>query len=115
MSVRGRSHGFNQGLGLGILQHEPAGAGIQGIVIEAVDEASPAAQAGLRPYDPRSGELGDVITAVNGRALPSVQALVAELDRAGLGTEVELTVVRNVYPDRREERRLRLRVVDLQK
>jgi hypothetical protein len=31
VSVRGRSHGFNQGLGLGILQHEPAGAGIQGI------------------------------------------------------------------------------------
>ena len=104
--------------GIGIRPMRPeivARAGIQGIVIEAVDEASPAAQAGLRPYDPRSGELGDVITAVNGRALPSVQALVAELDRAGLGTEVELTVVRNVYPDRREERRLRLRVVDLQK
>jgi 2-alkenal reductase len=104
--------------GIGITPVRPelvARAGIQGIVLADVDPQSPAAEAGLQPYNPRTGELGDVITAVNGRALPSVSALVAELDRAGLDSMVELTVVRQVFPDRRESRQVRLKVVDLRR
>lgn len=104
--------------GIGITPMRPEMAvrlGVQGLVLADVDPHSPAAEAGLQPYNPRTGELGDVIVAVNGRQLPSVSALVTELDRVGMGNLVNLTVVRHIYPDRREQRELQLRVVDLRR
>jgi 2-alkenal reductase len=83
-------------------------AGIRGVVIRRVTPGLPAAMAGLRPADPRTGDLGDVIVAVDGRRVDTVARFSAELDRVGVNNLAELTVVRG-----RVERRVRVRVVDL--
>lgn len=97
--------------GIGISPVRPdlvARAGIQGVVIAEVSPGSPAAAAGLQPLNRRSGELGDVIVAVNGRRVDTLSTFVAELDRAGIGNHAELTLRRG-----ERERTVRLRVVDL--
>ncbi|MBL8510965.1 MAG: trypsin-like peptidase domain-containing protein, partial [Betaproteobacteria bacterium] len=56
--------------GIGIRAVDPdlvARNGINGVVIGEVQRGSPAAEAGLKPLSRRTGELGDVITAINGR------------------------------------------------
>ena len=60
------------------------------------------------PLDPRSGSLGDVIVAVNGRLVESLPTLAAELDRVGIDNVAELTLVRDG-----KERRARVKVIDL--
>ncbi|MEY8877480.1 MAG: S1C family serine protease, partial [Leptothrix sp. (in: b-proteobacteria)] len=97
--------------GIGITPVAPelvARAGISGVVLAEVGRGTPAAEAGLRPYNRRTGELGDVIVGVNGRPVETLSTFVAELDRAGINGQVELTVRRG---DR--ERRLTVRVIDL--
>ena len=96
---------------IGIVPVHPdvvARAGITGVVIAKIQAGTPAAQAGLKPLDPRSGDLGDVIVAVNGRLVESLPTLAAELDRVGIDNTAELTVVRDG-----KERRVRVKVVDL--
>ena len=78
------------------------------MVLGAVGRGSPAASAGLVPYDPRTGDLGDVIVGVNGRAVATLSTFVGELERAGIDSTVELTVRRG---DR--ERRVKVKVIDL--
>ena len=98
---------------IGIVPVDPdlvARAGISGVVIARVQRGSPAERAGLRPLDPKSGDLGDVIVAVNGRAVDSLPEFGAELDRAGIDREAELTVVRGG-----KERRVRVKVVALER
>jgi 2-alkenal reductase len=97
--------------GIGIVPYAPeivARAGIRGVVIESVRPGSSAANAGLRPANPRSGDVGDVIVAVNGRRIETQSQFANELDRAGIGRDAELTLVRAG-----EERRVRVRVIDL--
>jgi 2-alkenal reductase len=97
--------------GIGIDPFPPdavARAGIRGVVIRGVTAGSPAAAAGLRPADPRARHLGDVIVAVDGRRVDNVSRFSAELDRIGINNTAELTVLRG-----REERRVRVRVIDL--
>jgi 2-alkenal reductase len=97
--------------GIGIVPVRPdlvARAGISGVVIAQVTRGTPAAEAGLQPLNQRTGELGDVIVAVNGKPIESVSQLAAELDRTGIGNMAELTVVRGG-----KERRVRVRVIDL--
>jgi 2-alkenal reductase len=97
--------------GIGITPVRPdlvARAGISGVVIGRIGAGTPAAKAGLRPLDQRTGELGDVIVAVNGRRVETLSTFVAELDRAGVDNTVELTVERDGKP-----RRVRVRVIDL--
>jgi len=97
--------------GVGITPVRPdlvARAGISGVVIARVGAGTPAAQAGLQPFDQRSGELGDVIVAVNDRRVATLSTFVSELDRVGVDNAVELTVERNG-----KQRRVRLRVIDL--
>jgi 2-alkenal reductase len=97
--------------GIGIDPFPPymvARAGIEGVVIRRVGRGTPAAEAGLRAADPRSGDLGDVIVAVNGRRVQTLSGFAAELDRAGIGSTVELTVARGG-----RERSVRIRVIDL--
>ncbi|MDH5209835.1 MAG: PDZ domain-containing protein [Burkholderiaceae bacterium] len=77
-------------------------------MIESVRPGSSAANAGLRPANPRSGDVGDVIVAVNGRRIETPSQFANELDRAGIGRDAELTLVRAG-----EERRVRVRVIDL--
>ena len=64
--------------------------------------------AGLHAFDQRSGELGDVIVAVNGRPLETLSTFVVELDRLGVDSTAERTVER--YG---KQRRVRVRAIDL--
>lgn len=99
--------------GIGIRAIDPviaARAGITGVVIAEVLRGSPAAAAGLAPVDRSTGEVGDVIVAVNGRPVEAMGTFAAELDRAGIDTQAELTVVRD-----RKERKVRVKVVDVQR
>ena len=96
--------------GIGIIPFDPfvvARNGIKGVVIDNVRVDTPAAQAGLKPLSRRTGQLGDVITAVNGRPVETLSTFVAELDRAGVGNVAEFTVMRDG-----KERREKIRVVD---
>lgn len=73
--------------GIGITPVRPdlvAHAGIAGVVIARIGRGTPAADAGLLPLDPRSGELGDVIVAVNDRRVETLSTCVAELDDIGV-------------------------------
>lgn len=97
--------------GIGITPVRPdlvARAGISGVVIARIGSGTPAAQAGLQPFDQRTGELGDVIVAVNGRRVETLSTFVSELDRVGVDNTAELTVERGG-----KQRRVRLRVIDL--
>ncbi|MCA2998169.1 MAG: S1C family serine protease [Burkholderiales bacterium] len=81
--------------------------GIKGVVISSTVRGSPAAEANLKPLSRRTGELGDVIIAVNGRPTDTFSTFVAELDRVGVGNAAELTIVRDD-----KERKERIRVID---
>ena len=97
--------------GIGIVPYPPdvvARAGIRGVVIESVRPGSSAARAGLRPANPRSRDVGDVIVAVNGLLTETPSQFANELDRAGIGRDAQLTVVRNG-----KEHKVAVRVVDL--
>lgn len=97
------------GIGINPLRPDIAARnGINGVVVAEVSPGSPAAQAGLAPLNGRTRELGDVITAVNGKPVETLSGFVAELDRAGIGNTVELTVQRQG-----KERKVRVRVIDL--
>ena len=74
----------------------------QGVLIEQVDQGSPADQAGLRgSYKPvvvngRSLLIGgDVITALEGQPVTQIEDLKAMLSQAHPGDEVTLTVLRD--------------------
>jgi 2-alkenal reductase len=81
--------------------------GIKGVVISSTVRGSPAAEANLKPLSRRTGELGDVIIAVNGRPTDTFSTFVAELDRVGVGNLAELTIVRDD-----KERKERIKVID---
>ena len=58
--------------------------------------------------DPVSGTLGDVIVAVDGKPVRHLADLVAGLEAAGVGGQVELTVARG-----RRQRTVPVQVVDI--
>ncbi len=98
---------------IGIVPVDPdlvASAGINGVVIARVQSGSPAARAGLKPLDPRTGDLGDVIVAVNGHEVESLPRFGAELDRVGIERQADLTVVRDG-----KERHVRVKIVALRR
>jgi 2-alkenal reductase len=87
--------------GIGIMAAEEAATarfGIEGVVIVRTLPGSPAARAGLRGIDGRTGELGDIIVGVNGRPVRRLSDLISEIERAGVGKPVELTVERDGRP-----------------
>ncbi|HEU4621314.1 MAG TPA: trypsin-like peptidase domain-containing protein [Burkholderiaceae bacterium] len=99
--------------GIGILPMPPetvARAGILGVVIQGVQPKTPAAKAKLLPYDFERRKLGDVITAVNNKRVESLSAFGIEIERAGIGSTVNLTVMRDG-----EERNVEVKVIDLRK
>jgi 2-alkenal reductase len=99
---------------IGILPVRPdivARSGIFGVVLAQVPPNGPAAEAGLVPYNPRTGEVGDVIIAVNGRPTQNLTVLVSELDRVGVDNVAELTVRRNAQAG--QERKVRVKVIDV--
>ena len=97
--------------GIGLTPMRPdlvARAGLSGVVLAEVGRGTPAAAAGLRPFNRRTGELGDVIVGVNGRPVDTLSTFVTELERAGIQSTVELTVRRD-----EQERRVKVKVIDL--
>jgi 2-alkenal reductase len=83
--------------GIGIIAGQEAAAaqlGIEGVVIVRTLPGSPAAEAGLRGLDIRTGQIGDVIVGVNGAPVRRLAELTAALEKTGVGQAVELTVER---------------------
>lgn len=70
-------------------------AGAPGVVVMAVQPGSPAARAGLRPADLRTGRIGDVIVGVGERRVRGVPDLIDALEDAGAGAEVRLRILRD--------------------
>jgi 2-alkenal reductase len=96
--------------GIGINPFDPgvvARNGIKGVVVDAVRKDTPAAQAGLKPLSRRTGQLGDVIIAVNGRPVETLSTFTAEIDRAGIGNTAEFTITRDG-----KERKERMKIID---
>jgi 2-alkenal reductase len=84
--------------GIGIVAAHEAIAGrmgVEGVVIVRAVPRSPAERAGLRGVDLTSGALGDVIIAVNGKPVRRLADLTEQLEQAGVGQKVELTVERD--------------------
>lgn len=83
--------------GIGVLVANEAVAtrlGIDGVVVAAVAPGSPAERAGIIGIDQALGELGDVVTAVDGRAVKRLADMSEALETAGVGKVVKLTVQR---------------------
>ncbi|HEU4616811.1 MAG TPA: trypsin-like peptidase domain-containing protein [Gammaproteobacteria bacterium] len=73
------------------------GSGVKGVVVLEVAPGSPADRAGLRPARVTAFgrvEIGDVITAVDGRTVEKMSDLAAILDEHRFGDRVTLTVQR---------------------
>ncbi len=97
--------------GIGFTPVQPdlvARAGIAGVVIADVSKGSPAALAGLVPLNQRTGDLGDVIIAINGKPVETLSQLVVEFERSGIDSTVDLTVMRG-----ERKRHVKVKIVDL--
>ncbi len=97
--------------GIGITPVRPdlvENAGIAGVVIAEVRRGTPASEAGLKAMNGKTGDLGDVIIAVNGKRIDGLSGFVAELGRLGVDATAELTVVRND-----KERKVRVRIIEV--
>ncbi|MDE0059531.1 MAG: trypsin-like peptidase domain-containing protein [Defluviicoccus sp.] len=82
------------GIGIVVMGEETAARlGVAGLVVSRVLPGSEAAKAGLRAADLERRTLGDIIVRVNGVAVRSVSEFAAELSEAGIGVQVELTVI----------------------
>ena len=82
------------GIGIVVMREDSAARlGVAGLVVSRVLPGSEAEKAGLRAADLERQALGDVIVRVNGVPVRSVSEFAAELAEAGIGAQVELTVV----------------------
>jgi 2-alkenal reductase len=66
--------------------------GVEGVVVVRTVPNSPAARAGLRGVNAATGELGDIIVAVNGQPVRRLADLAEQIEQAGVGKTVELTL-----------------------
>ncbi|MFM7344368.1 MAG: S1C family serine protease [Tagaea sp.] len=83
------------GIGVVIAAEEEAERlGADGAVVVQVAPNTPAARAGLRPFDQENRRLGDVIAAIDGRPVRNVPDLSAAFERAGVGNRATLDVRR---------------------
>lgn len=83
--------------------------GVTGLMISLVLPHSPAAAAGLAPYDRDTGTLGDVITHVDGHRVVTSADLALVLEQAGIGNHVLVSVLRDG-----RSRSVELSVIDTQ-
>ena len=82
------------GIGIVPLPEEVANRyGLRGVVVQAVGPRTSAERAGLRGIT-EQGRLGDVIVAVDAKAVATVAELARELERIGVGNTAALTVLR---------------------
>jgi S1-C subfamily serine protease len=83
--------------------------GVQGVMVLGVARGSPAQRAGIRPWDLQRRRIGDVIVALDGKAVATLSDFAAMLDDVGIGKEVTLTVRRGD-----DEREVKATTIDLQ-
>jgi S1-C subfamily serine protease len=71
--------------------------GIEGVLVLNVERGGPAEEAGLHPTRQYRGEiiLGDIITAVAGVKVRSIEDLLTQLEKYSVGAEVSFTILRN--------------------
>jgi 2-alkenal reductase len=89
--------------GIGIIAGAEAASarlGVPGVVVMRTLPGSPAARAGLRGVDPRTGAIGDVIVGANGRPVTRLADLLDEVQKAGLGGSVQVEVLRGGRTER---------------
>jgi 2-alkenal reductase len=97
------------GIGVMVAPEEvSARLGIPGVVIMDVVPDSPADRAGLVGADRKTGALGDVVTHVNGERVRTLAEMSEQLERAGVGGSVTLTVRRDG-----REREVDIDVIDI--
>jgi 2-alkenal reductase len=97
--------------GIGIVSADPRAAarlGIDGLVLLRVLPGSAAEHAGLKGFDQTTGSVGDVIVAVDGTKIGSINDFTNALQKAGVGGSLDLSVERNGV-----QRTVRLQVADL--
>lgn len=83
--------------GIGIVavsEQDATRMGVEGIPILRTLPNSPAARAGLRGVDTRTGTLGDIVVSVNEKPVRRLSDLTNELDEIGVGHDVKLGVSR---------------------
>jgi 2-alkenal reductase len=81
------------GIGLVAADQTSAGRlGIDGVVVLRTLPGSPAEQAGLKGLNSTTGSLGDVIVAVDGAKITSLEDLESDMEKAGIGGSLNLTV-----------------------
>jgi 2-alkenal reductase len=83
--------------GIGIVTANEAVAtrlGVEGVVIVRTTPGSPAEKAGLRGVNPQTGAIGDVIVAANGKPVRQMADLTNEIEQAGVGKPLALTINR---------------------
>ena len=83
-------HGRAPRPGIGIVaadERVAAQLGIRGVVVLGVRRGSPADEAGMRPFDARSREPGDVIVSADGKPTMTLADLAAVLEAAGVGKQ----------------------------
>ena len=68
----------------------------KGVYVSRVSRPSPASRAGLDPFFSFPGdEKGDIITAIDGRIIGSIDDMVSYLNSKSPGDEVKLSVYRD--------------------
>ncbi len=88
--------------GIGIVavsEQDATRLGVEGIPILRTLPNSPAARAGLRGVDTRTGALGDVIVSVNGKPVQRLSDLTNELDEIGVGHDVKIGILYNNHSE----------------
>ncbi|MDX1592857.1 MAG: trypsin-like peptidase domain-containing protein [Gammaproteobacteria bacterium] len=104
-----RGKAARPGIGIRVASEETAvRLGVDGIVVVDVVPGGSADRAGLRGVDAGGGGLGDVITHVDGVRVHTLAELASELERAGIGARVDLTVMRDG-----ETRQVTVEVMDI--
>ncbi len=99
------------GIGVSILSDDLARRSeVEGVVIRSVQPRGPAARAGLEGLrrTARGWALGDLIVAVNGRPVKTIDEMAQVFEDAGVGAVVTLTVARDG-----KERAVELELIDL--
>jgi 2-alkenal reductase len=84
--------------GIGIIaasEAAAAGVGREGVIVVRTVAGSPAQRAGMQGVDPASGAIGDVIVAVDGRAVRKLSDLTDTLERVRMPGQVQITVERS--------------------